>query len=307
MATPHSVLQFVAAAQARGERTALIVLAGIEGGAARGLGTVMGVSATGDWLGSLSGGCVEAALVGEAQRVIAAGQPELLRIGAGSPLIDIRLPCGSAIDLLLVPDPDPAAITQVLNLLDRRSAAVLKLGTQGPVAARSAKAADETSWTDARFTLRIDPALRLIIAGHGEEVPALAALARTWDAKVLVLTPDERIAEACGPDAVFLAMHGPHPALVLDRWTALVMLFHDHDWEVPLLAQALAQDALFIGAMGSTTTHGRRLGALADAGVTAADAARVQGPIGLIPATRDPQSLALSILAQVVAAYTGRS
>ena len=81
------------------------------------------------------------------------------------------------------------------------------------------------------------------------------------------------------------------------------MLFHDHEWETALLAQALGQPALFIGAMGSAATHARRLEALAAAGVGAAAASRVTGPIGLIPAARDPQTLALSVLAQVVAAY----
>lgn len=308
MATARAVLEFLDKAHGRGERTCLIVLAGIDGGAARGLGTLMGVTQGGEWLGSLSGGCVEAALVGEAQRAIAAGRGELLRIGKGSPLIDIRLPCGSGIDLLLLPDPAPSAVTTALGLLAARHSAALELGTRQAISARDATPGERSGWRQGeRFVLRIDPQLRLLIAGHGEEVPTLAELARAWGAEVLVLTPDERTAAACGPDSVYLAMHGPHPALVLDEWSALVLLFHDHDWEMPLLVQALAQPALLIGAMGSKATQARRLAALADAGVTARDAARVTGPIGLIPATRDPQSLALSILAQVVAAYTDRA
>ena len=130
-----------------------------------------------------------------------------------------------------------------------------------------------------------------------------AALARTWGAEVLVLTPDERTAAASGAEAVMLKTLAAHPALVLDRHSALVMLFHDHDWETHLLMQALAQDTLFIGAMGSRATHARRIEALARAGATPDAIARVTGPIGLIPAARDPQTLALSVLAQVVAAY----
>jgi len=145
-----------------------------------------------------------------------------------------------------------------------------------------------------------------VIAGHGEEVPALAHLARTWGAEVLVLTPDERTAAASGGEAILLKTPSAHAALKLDPWSALVMLFHDHDWEVPLLAQALEQQPLFIGAMGSTATHARRLGMLAEAGVTPDAAARIKGPVGLIPAARDPQTMALSVLAEVVAAYNAR-
>ena len=84
------------------------------------------------------------------------------------------------------------------------------------------------------------------------------------------------------------------------------MLFHDHDWETALLRQALAQEALFIGAMGSARTHANRLAALEAAGVPAEQAARVCGPIGLIPAARDPQTLALSVLSEVVAKWQSR-
>lgn len=304
MATPHAVLQFLRHAQARGENTALIALTGVEGGAARGIGTLMGVTAAGAWLGSLSGGCVESALVGEAQRVIAAGRAEELRLGAGSPLIDIRLPCGSGIDLLLIPDPNAAAIARACDGAEVREAVCLQLGRDGSLAVTPQYMT--SGWHDDSFHLRLDPPLRLVIAGHGEETTALAALAHSWGAELLVLTPDERTAAACGADAVLLKTPGAHPALRLDRWSALVMLFHDHDWETALLAQALGQEALFIGAMGSKRTHGNRLAALAAAGVSAQLAARIKGPIGLIPAARDPRTLALSVLSEVVAAWQAR-
>jgi xanthine dehydrogenase accessory factor len=105
---------------------------------------------------------------------------------------------------------------------------------------------------------------------------------------------------------VLLKTPAAHPALVLDRWSALVMLFHDHDWETALLEQGLAQEALYIGAMGSRRTHSSRLAALADAGVPSEQAARIRGPIGLIPAARDPETLALSVLAEIVAAWQAR-
>ena len=303
MASPHAVLEFLRNAALRGEATALIALIGVEGGAARGIGTLMGVTASGSWIGSLSGGCVETALVGEAQRIIAAGRAERLRLGAGSPLIDIRLPCGSGIDLLLIPDPDPSVIAAACTMLEARQTVSLALHENRAVTILDARTAESSADPAGSFILTLVPRLRLVIAGHGEEVPALAALARTWGAQVLVLTPDDRTAAASGGEAIVLKTPAEHPALVLDRHSALVMLFHDHDWETRLLAQALQQEALFIGAMGSRRTHQRRLEALTEAGGKDTDAARIAGPIGLIPAARDPQTLALSVLAQVVAAY----
>ncbi len=303
MASPQSVLTFLCRAAERGENTALIVLTSVEGGAARGVGTLMGVTAGGDWIGSLSGGCTEAALVGEAQRIIASGKCELLRLGTGSPLIDIRLPCGSGIDLLIVPNSDRAALDSASARLSARKPVELILNSSGTVIARGGSAPESIGWHGDDFHLPINPQLRLVIAGHGEEVTALTALARAWGAETLVLTPDASLAGELGSPAILLKTPAAHPALALDRWSALVMLFHDHDWETALLAQALEQQPFYIGAMGSPATHQRRLEALAGAGITSEAAARVHGPIGLIPAARDPQTLALSVLAEVVAAY----
>lgn len=311
MASPQAVLEFLNTASTHGERTALVVLTGIEGGAARGIGTLMGVTASGEWLGSLSGGCTEAALVGEAQRVIASGRCEMLRIGAGSPLIDIRLPCGSGMDLLIVPDAGKNhAVAKALQHHRARQPATLTFardGTIGAIESAETEAAF-TGWTGEDFHLRINPQLRLVIAGHGEEVTALAILARAWGADTLVLTPDERLAQEWGGETVLLKSPAANPALGLDRWSAMVMLFHDHDWETDLLAQALVaqspgEQPFYIGAMGSPATHQRRLQSLAEAGIPPLATARIHGPIGLIPAARDPQTLALSVLAEVVASY----
>lgn len=304
LASALTVLTYLQNAAARGERTALILLTAVEGGAARGVGTLMGVSEAGDWCGSLSGGCTEAAIAGEARRVIEGGKTKALRIGAGSPLIDIRLPCGSGIDLLILPQPESAVIAEAIAALVARRPTVLAAGTDGALVLHEAEAGAATGWHDATFHLRIDPPLRLVIAGHGEEVEALARQARAWGAVVQVITPDERLAGQ--PGAIPLKTPTSPVPLDLDPWTALVLLFHDHDWEVPLLARALPQDSLWIGAMGSRATHARRLVALAEAGVSAKLSSRIHGPIGLIPSARDPETLALSVLAEVVAAYGAR-
>jgi xanthine dehydrogenase accessory factor len=191
-------------------------------------------------------------------------------------------------------------------MAEARQPCRLELGRNGALALVEGESA-LSGWQGETFHLPLDPPLRVVIAGHGEEVPALAGLARAWGAQLLVLTPDERTAAASGAESILLRTTGPHPALVLDRWSALIMLFHDHDWELALLRQALDQEALFIGAMGSKRTHANRLSALEQAGVSPQLAARIHGPIGLIPAARDPQTLALSVLSEVVACWQGRT
>ena len=85
-----------------------------------------------------------------------------------------------------------------------------------------------------------------------------------------------------------------------DAWSAVILMFHDHDWETALLTQALVSDAFYIGAMGSERTHDLRCAALKGAGLSTEDISRIKGPIGLIPSMRDANLLALSTLADIV-------
>ena len=66
------------------------------------------------------------------------------------------------------------------------------------------------------------------------------------------------------------------------------------------LAEALASPAFYVGAQGSLRSHRARVQALREMGVADADIARLRGPIGLIPSARDPQVLAVSVLAEIL-------
>ncbi len=267
----------------------------------------MAVSETGRYLGSFSGGCVEAAVVGEARRVIASGKAELVRFGDGSPYIDIELPCGGGIDLLIMPAPATDILLRACEELTARRPVVLQLGLNGTLAIKSdVNDQDRTGWNDGVFQLRHNPDLRLVVVGHGEESRSLAALASSYGAIVSVLSPDIELVsamQALGVEANVLKTPGRSPWLRTDRYSAVVLLFHDHDWEGDLLEQVLEQDAFFVGAMGSRTTHALRVADLLNRGVGQASIDRITGPIGLIPATRDPATLALSALSQIAMAY----
>jgi len=69
------------------------------------------------------------------------------------------------------------------------------------------------------------------------------------------------------------------------------------------MAEALASAAFYVGAMGSRKTHGERVRLLNDAGVDRTALDRIVAPIGLIPSSRDPETLALSTLSQIVDRY----
>ncbi|HCV71891.1 MAG TPA: hypothetical protein DHE23_11245, partial [Agrobacterium sp.] len=84
-------------------------------------------------------------------------------------------------------------------------------------------------------------------------------------------------------------------------YTAVVLLHHDLDAEQAVLQAALRSPAFYIGALGSTRTHRRRVDFLVSSGFSRADTDRIRAPIGLFGPTRDANSLALSILADIAA------
>lgn len=300
------VFRFLAEAQRRGERTALVTLTDVIGSSSRSPGTHMGVSETGASIGSFSGGCVEAAVVAEARRIIAEDRAELVRFGAGSPYIDIRLPCGGGIDLLFTPLRTTATLDRAADLLEQRQAVTLRLDTGGELALYQGPA---LASAEQGFSVRHDPDLRVIILGHGAEPLALARQVLAFGADPLLLSPDRtlldearRLGVAC--DLLRTPGRSAHLATA-DALTAIVFLFHDHDWEPDLLVQALEGEAFYIGAMGSRATQARRTAELAERRLTPSIIARIAGPIGLIPAARDPDTLALSVMAELVASHTG--
>ena len=279
-AHPVDALRLIDQGARRGVAGALVTLVGIEGSSSRAIGTQMAVLADGSHVGSFSGGCIERAIIAEALDVIKAGSPRQVRYGIGSPYIDVRLPCGGGIDLLFTPCPDPVAVSDVLARLDRRAPASLQLGNHTQVYA---------------------PRLRLVALGHGEDLLALVRLARAYGLDVSAYAPMEQGAFEDGVVPLVTRTH--LPAVAADAWTAVVFLFHDRDWEEFLLPQALAVPAFYHGAVGSRLTHRARIERLRAAGVPEARIDALRGSIGLIPATRNPATLALSILAELVQDY----
>ncbi len=247
----------------------LCTVVAIEGSFSRRVGAQLAVRPGGALVGSLADGCLEKQLASEIAR---ATGPVVKRFGAGSELIDFRLPCGSGLDVLIDPAPDHAACAAAAARLDAREAAALALPPVSPLAER-----------------RFIPPLRLLLFGEGPEPDALAALAGA--AGLAVERPPE------------LSLGRQPEGLSADAWTAVVLLFHDHEWEQAILHWALATPAFHIGAQGGLEARRGRLERLAAAGVPADLLGRVHSPIGAIARAREPGVLAVSVLAEIVGEY----
>jgi xanthine dehydrogenase accessory factor len=305
-ATPLEVLRFVIEARRSNQQVALVTITGLTGSSSRPVGTLMAVAEDGGYAGSFSGGCIEAAVVAEAREAIRDGRPRQVRYGEGSPYIDIRLPCGGGVDLLFQPAVDPDVVRQAVGCLEGRQPLALSQGRSGGLRILPGPVWQSPGWQGEAFAAWYAPPLRLVVIGHGAESLALVRLGLTCGTAPTLLSPDERVvtvATTLGARANLLTNRGPSPHLLADPWSAVVFLFHDHAWEPVLLEQALSQPWFFIGSMGSRRTHANRLAILRERGLPEEALARIVAPLGLIPSARDPVTLALSALAQVVDGY----
>lgn len=147
-----------------------------------------------------------------------------------------------------------------------------------------------------------NPPLRLVIVGAVHISEALCTMARSAGYAVTVIDPRSAFLRPERFPGVSLSDQWPQEALAAigpDARTAIVLLTHDPKIDDPALLAALPTPAFYIGALGSTRTHARRLERLAAAGVSEADRARIHGPAGLPIGARTPAEIAVAVLAQV--------
>ncbi len=268
-------------------------------------GTIMGVAQDGSFEGSLSGGCIEQAVVAEALDVLKANAPRVVRFGAGSAYLDIKLPCGGGLDLHFQPLAGNDLVAQALTAIAARQPFSISLDVD--------RADLASGWRKAAFDAKSGtgtfghwPAAKLLIVGHGAGVGALSGLAGQLDCEVEVLTPDERMQTQLEAQAIAvkrLDRATQTDLLQSDPWTAIVFLFHDHDWEIDLMARAFELPHFYLGAMGGRKAHAMRCEALKAKGITEQQLATIRAPIGVFHSSRDPQTLALSTLAEIIRTY----
>jgi xanthine dehydrogenase accessory factor len=90
----------------------------------------------------------------------------------------------------------------------------------------------------------------------------------------------------------------------VDSRTVICVLTHDPKFDIPLLDAALGLDVAFIGALGSRRSHAQRVDALLDRGVRPERIAQLHSPLGLDIGAVTPAEVAVSVLAELIAART---
>ena len=279
---PMEILQFADGELKAGRQCALVTLVEIDGGAARALGAQMTVSENGEYCGYVSGGCVEATVARDAVIAIAKAEDKLLRLGRGSPYFDIILPCGGGITMMIHVIRQAERITELVSGLKRREEMALEFRTAtGELTVSESK--QVSGWNGETFVTGYMPVLQILLYGRGIEPEAFSELAEA--AGIAVINAHEE------------------SSVQVDPYTAIVLLQHDIDKDMPVLQRALATNAFYIGCLGSRQTHQQRSQRLAELGFLPLQIRRIHAPIGMWGPTRDARSLAISVLAEILAHY----
>ncbi len=149
---------------------------------------------------------------------------------------------------------------------------------------------------------------RLIIVGAVHIAQSLARMALMTGLAVTVIDPRRGFASEERFPGIALLHQWPDEALSglkVNRRTAIVVLTHDPKIDDPALDFALRMDGFFIGALGSRTSHARRLERLAALGHSQDALRRIRGPVGLPIGALTAAEIALSTLAEIVAIRRG--
>jgi xanthine dehydrogenase accessory factor len=182
-------------------------------------------------------------------------------------------------------------------------------GAQSVREGNGVKTGVETAGNSEIFTHVFEPAPRLILVGAVHIAQKLVPLARLAEFTVHVVDARAAFASAERFPDVDLSLDWPDKAIAdlsPDSATAVVTLTHDPKLDDPGLIAALRSPAFYIGALGSRKTHGRRVERLQAEGFDAAQIARIHAPVGLPIGGISPGEIAVSIMAEIIAARRGR-
>ena len=297
-----------------GKGAALATVVETWGSAPRRVGSQLAVSGAGEIEGSVSGGCVEGAVVAEALDAIEDGKPVMLEYGVSDgDAFAVGLACGGTIRVLVEPVGSVLPEDLLQDLVIAREGRVPVAYVTGMTTARRLERdghadrfrMDRSGFEpDGKTFVGIhNPPLRLLVVGAVHIAQALLPMARIAGFDPLLIDPRESFgSEARFPGETILHDWPDEGvrAFGLDTRTALVLLTHDPKLDDPALEQALASDCFYIGALGSTRTHAKRVERLTQAGFSEDQIARIHGPVRLDIGAASPAEIAVAILAEIL-------
>ncbi len=308
-----------------GKGAALATVVQTWGSAPRPTGSQLAISGAGEIAGSVSGGCVEGAVVVEALEAVEDGKARVLEYGVSDDeAFAVGLACGGVIRIMVEPV-GPAGLTEEMlaELVARREgrAPVVYVVHTESWNRRLADANDPQLGAEIAPRVRADrsgfaedgqsfiaihnPPLRMAVIGAVHIAQPLLQMARLAGYDVTLIDPRPAFATESRFPGETLVEEYPDdvlPGFGLDARTAVVTLSHDPKIDDPAIAEALRADVFYLGCLGSTRTHAKRVKRLQETGFDADAIARIHAPVGLDIGANSPAEIAIAIMAEVTQA-----
>lgn len=301
----------------QGRGVAIATVVQTWGSAPRAVGSQLVIDAEGAMEGSVSGGCVEGAVIVDAIEALSDGAPRLLEFGVSDDeAFAVGLACGGEIKVLVEPVGTALPVPVLEELVTARAQAapvayVTDLQSGGPKLAGVDAYPDRFCLDrsglepDGRTFVAIhNPPLRMIIVGAVHIAQPLVSMARACGYAPTLIDPRAAFGSAARFPGETILDDWPDEALAAlkpDARTAVVTLTHDPKLDDPAIMAALRTDVFYLGCLGSTRTHAKRVARLTDAGFAPADIARIHAPVGMDIGGRQPAEIAVSVMAEVIA------
>ena len=251
----------------------------------------------------------------EALEALEDGKPRLLEYGVSDDeAFAVGLACGGRIKVLV--EPLGAAMpVDLLRDLTARQAAKVPVAYVTELDGNARRLAGLADYPD-RFRLDRsgveeektfvaiqNPPLRMIIVGAVHIAQPLVGMARAAGFVPVLIDPRAAFGSQARFPGETIIEDWPDAAMVAlspDARTAVVTLTHDPKLDDPAITATLATDAFYLGCLGSTRTHTKRVARLQEAGFDDTAIARIHAPVGLDIGGRAPAEIAVSIIAQVI-------
>ena len=295
-----------------GRGAALATVVETWGSAPRPVGSQLVISGEGEIQGSVSGGCVEGAVVVEALEALEEGETRILTYGVSDDeAFAVGLACGGTIRVIVEPvaEVGEALLADLVAARSARRPAAYVVDTANwarrldePDAWPERFRLDRSGFESETFVAVHNPPLRMVIVGAVHIAQALAPMARLagWD--VTLIDPREAFGSETRFPGEAISHDWPDAALDahgIDARTAVVTLTHDPKLDDPAIERALRSDVLYLGCLGSTRTHAKRVARLEGLGFGPEEISRIHAPVGLDIGARSPGEIAVSVLAEI--------
>lgn len=295
------------------------------GSAPRPTGSQLAISSDAELAGSVSGGCVEGAVAAEALEALEDGDCRVLEFGVSDDeAFAVGLACGGEIKVMVEPigigrGPDAAMIRALAEARAKRKPAIYAvkpetwerrlimpgaaddLADEAATARRTDKSgfAGGTGW----FLGVHNAPLRMAVIGAVHIAQPLMRMARLTGYDALLIDPREAFATPARFPDENITHDWPDAALAafgLDERTAVVTLTHDPKIDDPAIIAALRAPVFYLGCLGSSRTHAKRVKRLSEAGFSPEEIGRIHAPVGLDIGAKSPAEIAVAIMAQLV-------